>query len=267
MPRNISHSQSGLARNVRKRNSIPVYPLPGASRGQPFQGQFAGHDIEHDFSMRSDITNEKDWRRQRGPARMVSSGEGSGFSTPDRRIFHGSVTLAPDRHGACGKGRAACMPKAKRGTAMSLNTFGHLFRVTTWGESHGPAIGCTVDGCPPASRCPRPTSALAGPAQARHLEIHHPAQGGGRGAHPVGRVRGATTGTPIQLMIENTDQRSKDYGEIAQPSGPAMPTSPITRNTGMRDYRGGGRSSARETASRVAAGAWRGRCWRRWCRG
>jgi chorismate synthase len=112
---------------------------------------------------------------------------------------------------------------------MSLNTFGHLFRVTTWGESHGPAIGCTVDGCPPGVALTEADPALAGPAQARHrTKFTTQRQEPDQVRILSGVFEGRTTGTPIQLMIENTDQRSKDYGDIAQPSGPAMPTSPIT---------------------------------------
>ena len=138
---------------------------------------------------------------------------------------------------------------------MSLNTFGHLFRVTTWGESHGPAIGCTVDGCPPGvalseaeiqpwldRRKPgtsKFTTQRKEPDEVRILS---------------GVFEGRTTGTPIQLMIENTDQRSKDYGEIAQSFRPGHADITYHQKYGIRDYRGGGRSSARETASRVAAG-------------
>lgn len=138
---------------------------------------------------------------------------------------------------------------------MSLNTFGHLFRVTTWGESHGPAIGCTVDGCPPGvaltegdiqpwldRRKPgtsKFTTQRKEPDEVRILS---------------GVFEGVTTGTPIQLMIENTDQRSKDYGDIASQFRPGHADVAYHLKYGVRDHRGGGRSSARETASRVAAG-------------
>ena len=138
---------------------------------------------------------------------------------------------------------------------MSFNTFGHLFRVTTWGESHGPAIGATVDGCPPGitlteadlqpwldRRKPgtsKFTTQRKEPDEVRILS---------------GVFEGRTTGTPIQLMIENTDQRSKDYGDIAQAFRPGHADITYHQKYGVRDYRGGGRSSARETASRVAAG-------------
>jgi len=138
---------------------------------------------------------------------------------------------------------------------MSMNTFGHLFRVTTWGESHGPALGATVDGCPPGvpldeamlqvwldKRRPgqnKNTTQRQEPDQVRILS---------------GVFDGLTTGTPIQLMIENTDQRSKDYGEIAQTFRPGHADITYHQKYGLRDYRGGGRSSARETAARVAAG-------------
>ncbi len=138
---------------------------------------------------------------------------------------------------------------------MSFNTFGHLFRVTTWGESHGPAIGATVDGCPPGV-------ALA-PEMLQHwLDRRKPGQSKyttqRREPDQVrilsGVYEGRTTGTPIQLMIENTDQRSKDYSEIAQKFRPGHADITYHQKYGIRDPRGGGRSSARETASRVAAG-------------
>ena len=138
---------------------------------------------------------------------------------------------------------------------MSLNTFGHLFRVTTWGESHGPAIGCTVDGCPPGvalseadlqpwldKRKPGTSKFTTQRKEADEVRILS------------GVFDGLTTGTPIQLMIENTDQRSKDYNEIAQAFRPGHADITYHQKYGLRDYRGGGRSSARETASRVAAG-------------
>lgn len=143
---------------------------------------------------------------------------------------------------------------------MSHNTFGHLFRITTWGESHGPAIGCVVDGCPPLIPL---TEADIQP----WLDLRKP--GGSRfvtqrqEADQVRILSGVfddgdgpvTTGTPISLMIENTDQRSKDYGEIARAFRPGHADYVYQSKYGVRDHRGGGRSSARETASRVAAGA------------
>jgi len=138
---------------------------------------------------------------------------------------------------------------------MSLNTFGHLFRVTTWGESHGPALGATVDGCPPG--------VAVDEAGLQHwLDRRKPGQNKyttqRREADAVrilsGVFEGVTTGTPVQLMIENTDQRSKDYGEIAQTFRPGHADITYWQKYGVRDYRGGGRSSARETAARVAAG-------------
>ena len=138
---------------------------------------------------------------------------------------------------------------------MSLNTFGHLFRVTTWGESHGPALGATVDGCPPGVP-------LAEPMIQHWLDRRKPGQNRfttQRREPDVVRILsgvhdGRTTGTPIQLMIENTDQRSKDYGEIAQTFRPGHADITYWQKYGIRDPRGGGRSSARETAARVAAG-------------
>ena len=139
---------------------------------------------------------------------------------------------------------------------MSYNTFGHMFRVTTWGESHGPAIGCVVDGCPPRL-------ALSEEDIQPFLDKRRPGQSSfttqRREADQVricsGVFEGVTTGTPISLIIENTDQRSKDYGEIAQTFRPGHADFAYQAKYGVRDYRGGGRSSARETAMRVAAGA------------
>ncbi|MCL4104887.1 UNVERIFIED_CONTAM: hypothetical protein GTU68_018594 [Idotea baltica] len=138
---------------------------------------------------------------------------------------------------------------------MSLNSFGHLFRVTTWGESHGPALGATVDGCPPG--------VTVDPAMLQHwLDRRKPGQNKyttqRREADEVeilsGVFEGQTTGTPVQLMIRNTDQRSKDYSEIMEKFRPGHADITYWQKYGIRDYRGGGRSSARETAARVAAG-------------
>ncbi|MEM1360958.1 MAG: chorismate synthase [Pseudomonadota bacterium] len=138
---------------------------------------------------------------------------------------------------------------------MSFNSFGHLFRVTTWGESHGPALGATVDGCPPGV-------AVSTEALQQWLDKRKPGQSKfttqRREADAVqilsGVFEGVSTGTPIQLMIENTDQRSKDYGDIAEKFRPGHADITYWQKYGIRDYRGGGRSSARETAARVAAG-------------
>ena len=138
---------------------------------------------------------------------------------------------------------------------MSFNTFGRMFRVTTWGESHGPALGATVDGCPPG--VPIDESMIQ-----HWLDRRKPGQNKyttqRREADEVkilsGVFEGRTTGTPVQLMIENTDQRSKDYGDIAEKFRPGHADITYWQKYGIRDYRGGGRSSARETAARVAAG-------------
>ena len=138
---------------------------------------------------------------------------------------------------------------------MSVNSFGRLFRFTTWGESHGPALGAVVDGCPPGlaiseadlqpfldARRPgqsKFTTQRQEPDQVRILS---------------GVFEGRTTGTPISLMIENVDQRSKDYSEVALAYRPGHADYAYDAKYGFRDYRGGGRSSARETAARVAAG-------------
>ncbi len=139
---------------------------------------------------------------------------------------------------------------------MSHNTFGHLFRVTTWGESHGPAIGCVIDGCPP--RLPlteadiQPFLDRRRPGQSRFTtQRQEPDQV----RILSGTFEGRTTGTPIALHIENVDQRSRDYGAIAQQYRPGHADLTYDQKYGLRDYRGGGRSSARETACRVAAGA------------
>ncbi|WP_173931043.1 chorismate synthase [Chelativorans sp. Marseille-P2723] len=145
---------------------------------------------------------------------------------------------------------------------MSHNTFGHLFRVTTWGESHGPAIGCVVDGCPPGIRFrladiqaeldrrrpgqSRFVTQRREPDQVRILSGVLPEDDG---------ETVVSTGTPISVMIENVDQRSKDYSEIAERYRPGHADYSYEMKYGLRDYRGGGRSSARETATRVAAGA------------
>jgi len=145
---------------------------------------------------------------------------------------------------------------------MSHNTFGHLFRVTTWGESHGPALGCVVDGCPPGL-------ALVAEDIQVFLDQRRPGQGKFvtqrqepdavrilSGVFEDERTGGpVTTGTPISLMIENVDQRSRDYSEIARAYRPGHADYTYDAKYGVRDYRGGGRSSARETAARVAAGA------------
>jgi chorismate synthase len=144
---------------------------------------------------------------------------------------------------------------------MSHNSFGHLFRVTTFGESHGPALGAVVDGCPPRI-----------PLTAEEIQVFLDKRKPGQSRFTTQRRepdevkilsgvftdddgRQVTTGAPIALVIENTDQRSKDYGEIAQKYRPGHADYVYDAKYGIRDYRGGGRSSARETAARVAAGA------------
>ncbi|MCT7373589.1 chorismate synthase [Chelativorans salis] len=146
---------------------------------------------------------------------------------------------------------------------MSHNTFGHLFRVTTWGESHGAAIGCVVDGCPPGIRFTRADIQAEldrrRPGQSRFVtQRREPDQvkilSGVLPEEEDGDML-VTTGTPISMLIENVDQRSKDYGDIAQRYRPGHADYTYEMKYGLRDYRGGGRSSARETAVRVAAGA------------
>jgi chorismate synthase len=139
---------------------------------------------------------------------------------------------------------------------MSFNSFGLLFRVTTWGESHGPAIGCVIDGCPPGLPLSeadiQPFLDKRRPGQSKFTTQRQEAD-----AVRIlsGVFQGVTTGTPIALQIENTDQRSKDYGDLANTYRPGHADLTYELKYGVRDYRGGGRSSARETACRVAAGA------------
>ena len=136
-----------------------------------------------------------------------------------------------------------------------FNSFGHLFRVTTWGESHGPALGCVVDGCPPGVPLSeadlQPWLDARRPGQSRFTTQR---QEPDRVEILSGTFEGRTTGTPISLLIRNTDQRSKDYGDIAAKFRPGHADITYHLKYGLRDYRGGGRSSARETAARVAAG-------------
>ena len=144
---------------------------------------------------------------------------------------------------------------------MSHNTFGHLLRVTTWGESHGPAIGCVVDGVPPGIALSeadiQPYLDRRRPGQSRYTTQRQEPDTvrilSGVLAEP-GRDQ-VTTGTPIALQVDNVDQRSKDYGDIAHRFRPGHADYTYWAKYGVRDYRGGGRSSARETAMRVAAGA------------
>ena len=139
---------------------------------------------------------------------------------------------------------------------MSWNTLGRVLRFTTWGESHGPAIGAVVDGCPPGlalnEEVIQPFLDARRPGQNRYTTQRQEAD---LVRILSGVFEGKTTGTPIALMIENTDQRSKDYSEIANTYRPGHADYAYDAKYGFRDYRGGGRSSARETASRVAAGA------------
>ncbi|RIY03384.1 chorismate synthase [Aureimonas flava] len=145
---------------------------------------------------------------------------------------------------------------------MSHNSFGHLFRVTTWGESHGPAIGCVVDGTPPGLRFSEADIQRyldeRRPGQSRYTtQRQEPDQVRVLSGVLPGEREGelVSTGTPIALHIDNVDQRSKDYSEIARRYRPGHADITYDMKYGVRDYRGGGRSSARETATRVAAGA------------
>jgi chorismate synthase len=145
---------------------------------------------------------------------------------------------------------------------MSHNSFGSLFRVTTWGESHGPALGCVVDGCPPGIEFTlaeiqsymdkRKPGQSKFTTQRREDDVVKVLSGVMLKDDGVTMI---ATGTPISMLIENTDQRSKDYGDIAKRYRPGHADYVYDAKYGIRDYRGGGRSSARETAARVAAGA------------
>lgn len=143
-----------------------------------------------------------------------------------------------------------------KSNAMSWNTFGRVLRFTTWGESHGPALGAVVDGCPPGLM-------LSESDIQPYLDARRPGQSKFTTQRQEpdavrilsGIFEGRTTGTPISLMIENVDQRSKDYSEVAKAYRPGHADYAYDAKYGFRDYRGGGRSSARETAARVAAGA------------
>ena len=138
---------------------------------------------------------------------------------------------------------------------MSINSFGHLFRVATWGESHGDAIGATVDGCPPGIELSeadiQPWLDRRRPGQSKYTTQRKELD---EVQILSGTFEGITTGTPIQLLIKNQDHRSKDYSEISNTFRPGHADLTYHLKYGLRDYRGGGRSSARETASRVAAG-------------
>ena len=145
---------------------------------------------------------------------------------------------------------------------MSFNTFGHLFRVTTFGESHGPAIGCVVDGCPPgiplSASDIQPYLDKRRPGQSRFTTQRQEPDtvkilSGVFANEATGRQ--VTTGTPIALLIDNVDQRSKDYSAIKDVYRPGHAGYTYDAKYGFHDYRGGGRASARETAMRVAAGA------------
>ena len=139
---------------------------------------------------------------------------------------------------------------------MSFNTFGKIFRFTTWGESHGPAIGCVVDGCPPNIK-------LSVDEIQKELNKRKPGQSKFTTQRKEddkveilsGMFEGRTTGTPISMIIYNKDMRSRDYGNIKNKFRPGHADFTYFKKYGIRDYRGGGRQSARETACRVAAGA------------
>ena len=169
-----------------------------------------------------------------------------------------ATSLASDTRRACGLRSASC--RARRATlvqsAVMSSTFGHLFRVTNFGESHGPAIGCVIDGCPPglplSAADLQPDLDRRKPGTSRHVTQR-------RESDEVeilsGLFEGVTSGTPIALLIRNSDQRSKDYDNLLDTFRPGHADYTYWRKYGLRDPRGGGRSSARLTAPMVAAGA------------
>ena len=139
---------------------------------------------------------------------------------------------------------------------MSFNTFGKLFRFTTWGESHGPAIGCVVDGCPPNIAISKKDIQIdmdrRRPGKSKFTSQRKESD---RVQILSGIFKGKTTGTPISMIIYNNDAKSRDYETIKNKFRPGHADYTYFKKYGVRDYRGGGRQSARETASRVAAGA------------
>ena len=139
---------------------------------------------------------------------------------------------------------------------MSHNRFGHLFNITTFGESHGPAIGCVIDGCPPGLEI-SPEEIRAELLRRATGRSRHTSQRKEKDEVQIlsGVFEGRTTGTPIGLLVENTDARSRDYENISRQFRPGHADYTYWKKYGLRDYRGGGRSSARETTMRVAAGA------------
>ncbi len=139
---------------------------------------------------------------------------------------------------------------------MAGNSFGQLFRVTTFGESHGPALGCIVDGCPPGLRLStddiQPDLDRRRPGQSKHTTQRRESD---RAEILSGVFEGVTSGAPIGIMIRNEDQRTRDYQRIREQFRPGHADYTYLRKYGIRDYRGSGRASARETVCRVAAGA------------
>src|SRR5437763_11319883 len=185
-------------------------------------------------------------------------GEGASKPQPRRpRIRGGRRNLWSDHPGARPpEPRGQCDHVRDRERPMSLNSFGRVLRVTTWGESHGPAIGAVVDGCPPGLNLSE-TDIQAWLDKRRPGASRFTTQR--RESDTVrilsGTFEGRTTGTPISLVIDNEDQRSKDYADVANAYRPGHADYTYDAKYGFRDWRGGGRSSARETAARVAAGA------------
>src|SRR5437016_9640297 len=203
------------------------------------------------------VTTHRYHRRSRQHGGVSSLRPGPGG---DRRSAARRLRLSHRRHES--RGCAGHFGRREIGRRMSHNSFGHFFRVTTFGESHGPVIGCVVDGCPPG--IPLVESEIQAdldrrrPGQSKYVsqrkepDLVRIVSGVFEDDQTDGQV---TTGTPIALLIDNVDARAKDYSEIRDRFRPGHADYTYWAKYGVRDYRGGGRQSARETASRVAAGA------------
>src|SRR3954470_2479348 len=246
----------------------------GAGRGELRRGRGPGQRLGSGIG--GQHYRRQPWRHHPHPAGPAGGAGLAGHEQPGRAPRRG---FPRQRHG---RGQAGTLrqiglnpaperprTRAKRGPRgatirefMSHNTYGHLFRVTSFGESHGPAIGCVVDGCPPGIELTeadiQPWMEKRRPGQSKFVtqrqepdtvKILSGVFQDERLPHQV------TTGTPIGLLIQNVDQRSKDYGDIRDKYRPGHADFTYEAKYGVRDYRGGGRQSARETATRVAAGA------------
>jgi hypothetical protein len=271
MPMNSSHIQRACPETSGRGIPSPFTLFFGCVERSAFSG--AGPGLTSSTISRCGPTSRLR-RRQRGPARCWEVGRGSGISTPGTLEFsrkRDPSRIAPDFPGPRGlwQGARGLYAHGQARTAMSLNTFGHLFRVTTWGESHGPAIGCTVDGCPPGV-------ALSEADLQPWLDRRKPGtskfttqrQGGGRGAHPVGGVRGADHrhADPADDREHRPAVEGLWRDRAVVPAGPCRHhLSPEIRAAGLSRRRAvlGARNGGAGRGGRRGAG----RCWRRWCRG